>query len=127
MRKQRTRQHFIENFGNLKISNMEVVRIYKDMEITYHEFVQALYRLGYHKVPQKEAILYVNDAYGSIISLNPLNTPNRKMLRGSFAAEAYLMEMQGVLEHRDDIAKMIEQERLKALADEKNPSVSAAA
>ena len=42
------------------------------------------------------------------------------MLRGSLAAEAYLMEMQGVLAHRDDIAKMIEQDRLDALALEHN-------
>ena len=106
---------------------MEIVRIYKDMEITYHEFFQALYRLGYRKVSQKNAILYVNDEHGSIISINPLNTPDRKMLRGSFAAEAYLMEMQGVLEHRDDIAKMIEQDRLDALAREQNMSVGEAA
>ena len=105
---------------------MERVRIYKDMEVTYQEFFQALYRLGYRKVPKKEAILYVNDEYDSIISINPLNTPERKMLRGSLAAEAYLMEMQGVLAHRDDIAKMIEQDRLDALAREKN-TVSAAA
>ena len=106
---------------------MEIVRIYKDMEITYHEFFQALYRLGYRKVSQKNAILYVNDEHSSIISINPLNTPDRKMLRGSFAAEAYLMEMQGVLEHRDDIAKMIEQERLDALAREQNRVVGVAA
>ena len=99
---------------------MEKVGIYKDMEITYQEFVQALYRLGYHKVPKKDRVLYVNDEYDSVIALNPLNTPDRKMLKGSFAAEAYLMEMQGVIEHRDDIAKMIEQDRLDALQRERN-------
>ena len=106
---------------------MERVRIYKDMEVTYQEFFQALYRLGYRKVSEKNSLLYVNDAHGSVISINPLNTPDRKMLRGSFAAEAYLMEMQGVIEHRDDIAKMIEQDRLDAAAREQNTPVGAAA
>ncbi len=104
---------------------MEIVRIYKDMEITYQEFFQALYRLGYHKVPKKDIIFYVNDKYGSVISINSLNTPDRKMLKGSFAAEAYLMELQGVIEHRDDIAKMIEQDRLAALTREQNRPLSA--
>ena len=80
---------------------------------------------GYRKVPKKEAILYVNDEYDSIISINPLNTPEKKMLRGSLAAEAYLMEMQGVLAHRDDIAKMIEHNRLAPLDSEQNMIASA--
>jgi hypothetical protein len=36
------------------------------------------------------------------------------MIKGAFSAEAYLMEMKGVLENKDDIAKMIEQDRLAA-------------
>ena len=37
------------------------------------------------------------------------------------------MEMQGVLAHRDDIAKMIEQDRLDALEREQNMVASATA
>ena len=46
------------------------------------------------------------------------------MLRGSFAAEAYQMEIQGVIEHRDDIAKMIEQDRLDAANRGQNMPIS---
>ncbi len=99
---------------------MEVVGIYKDMEVTYQEFEQALLRLGYHKVTKPHARLYINEVYDSIISISHLNTPDRLMIRGAFTAEAYLMAMKGVLENKDDIAKMIEQERLAILERTQN-------
>jgi hypothetical protein len=34
------------------------------------------------------------------------------MNKGEFTAQAFLMKMKGVLKEKDDIAKMIEQERL---------------
>ena len=49
------------------------------------------------------------------------------MILGAFAGEAYNMEMMGVLEHRDDIAKMIEQERLDPLSREQKKPLSASA
>jgi hypothetical protein len=94
---------------------MGVIGIYKDMEVSYQEFEQALLRLGYYKVTKRHARLYVNEAYDSIISISYLNKPSKMMVKGAFAAEAYLMEMKGVLENKDDIAKMIEQDRLAAL------------
>ena len=106
---------------------MEMLRIYKDMEITYQEFDRALLRLGYHRVSDKKGIRYINEVYGSTIPINPLNTFDRKMIKGTFAAHASSMEMMGVLEHRDDIAKMIEQDRLDAAAREHNTPVGVAA
>jgi predicted S18 family serine protease len=94
---------------------MGVIGIYKDMEVSYQEFEQALLRLGYHKVTKRHARLYVNEAHDSIISISHLNKPDRMMVKGAFSAQAYLMEMKGVLENKDDIAKMIEQDRLRAL------------
>ena len=94
--------------------------------IPYQEFENALLQLGYHKVTKSHARLYVNEAYDSIISLSPLNTPDRIMIRGAFASEAYLMEMKGVLENRDDIAKMIEQERLAQSLNKPKPRSAAA-
>lgn len=93
---------------------MGVISIYKDMEVSYQEFEQVLLRLGYHKVTKRHARLYVNEAYDSIISISHLNTPEKMMVKGAFSAQAYLMEMKGVLENKDDIAKMIEQDRLAA-------------
>jgi predicted urease superfamily metal-dependent hydrolase len=105
---------------------MEVVRIYKDMEVSYQEFENALLQLGYHKVIKHHARLYVNELYDSVISLSHLNTPDRMMIRGAFSSQAYLMEMKGVLENRDDIAKMIEQDRLAQSAHGQTPQSVAA-
>ena len=106
---------------------MEIVGIYKDMKVSYHEFAQALLRLGYRKVPKENATFYVNDEYDSVIRISHLNKPEKMMILGAFASEAYLMEMKGVLEYRDDIAKMIEQDRLDALAREENKPMGATA
>ena len=91
---------------------MGTIGIYKNMEVSYKEFEHALLSLGYRKERKKNARLYINDVHNSIISISPLNTPDRIMIKGEFAAQAYLMEMKGVLADKDDIAKMIEQERL---------------
>jgi hypothetical protein len=88
------------------------IGIYKDMVVSYQEFETALFRLGYHKVLKPRARLYINEAYDSIISISNRNTLDKMMIVGEFSAQAYLMEMKGVLESMDDIAKMIEQDRL---------------
>ena len=93
---------------------MERIGIYKDMIVSYQEFENALLRLGYHIVMKPHARLYVNEEYDSVISISHRNTLDKMMIRGAFTAEAYLMEMKGVLENMDDIAKMIEQDRLAA-------------
>ena len=123
MRKQRTRQHFIEDFGmnhnnleKLKIIHMERIGIYKDMVVSYREFENALLRLGFRLTLQNNGWkMYINDEHGASVRINPLNTPDKMMILGAFAGEAYNLEMMGVLTHRDDIAKMIEQDRLDAL------------
>ena len=106
---------------------MERVGIYKDLKVSYGEFTAALLRLGYRKVPQEDAIFYVNDEYGSVIRIGHRNTPDKMMMLALFAGEAYSMEMMGVIEHRDDIAKMIEQDRLDAAVREQNTPLGAAA
>ena len=105
---------------------MARIGIYKDLKVSYGEFTQALLRLGYRKISKEEAIFYVNDEFDSVIRLSHRNTPDKMMMLAVFTSEAYLMEMKGVLEHRDDIAKMIEQDRLDAAAREQNTPVGAA-
>lgn len=103
------------------------IGIYKNMVVSYQEFENALLRLGYYKVVKPNARLYVNEVYDSVISISNLNTPDRMMVVGAFSAQAYLMEMKGVLENMDDIAKMIEQDRLLASTQPQNTSLSASA
>jgi hypothetical protein len=91
---------------------MQTISIYKNLEVTYQEFETALLKLGYRKLAKNHATHYILDSHDSIISISPLNTPDKKMIKAEFAAQAFLMEMKGVLKEKDDIAKMIEQERL---------------
>ena len=109
------------------MNNKGRIGIYKNMVVSYQEFENALLRLGYHKVVKPNARLYVNEVYDSVISISNLNTPDRMMVVGAFSAQAYLMEMKGVLENMDDIAKMIEQDRLSASTQPQNTSLSASA
>lgn len=103
------------------------IGIYKDMIVSYQEFENALLRLGYYIVMKPHARLYVNEEYDSVITVSHRNTLDKMMIRGIFTAEAYLMEMKGVLENMDDIAKMIEQDRLSASTQPQNTSLSASA
>ena len=102
------------------------IGIYKDMIVSYQEFERALLRLGYHVVMKPHARLYINEDYDSVISVSHRNTLDKMMIRGAFTAEAYLMEMKGVLENMDDIAKMIEQDRLTQLINGQNTPQSLA-
>ena len=106
---------------------MERVGIYKDLKVSYGEFTNALLRLGYRKVLQENATFYVNDEHDSVIRIGHRNTPDKMMMLALFAGEAYSMEMTGVLAHRDDIAKMIEQDRLAAASGGQNTPANAAA
>ena len=106
---------------------MERIGIYKDLKVSYGEFTKALSQLGYYKMPTDEATLYINDDYDSIIRISNHHKPDKMMLLAVFTSEAYLMEMKGVIESRDYIAKMIEQDRLDAAAREQNTPLGAAA
>ena len=99
---------------------METLKIYKNIEVTFQEFERAILRFGYQKSLKNDVIIYSNDAFDSKIFVSNLVKPSMKMLRADFAANAFLMEMKGVLENRNDIAKMIEQDRLDAQARNTN-------
>ena len=121
----RMRQY--KNLEKLKINKMERIGIYKDLVVTYAEFENALLRLGFRQTVKNGWKVYINDEHEASVKINPLNTPDKSMILGAFAGHAYNLEMMGVLEHRDDIAKMIEQDRLDAAAREQNTPVGAAA
>ena len=95
---------------------MERIGIYKNLVVTYSEFENALLRLGFRQTVKEGWKIYIHDEHGAVVRINPLNTPDHNMHIGAFAAEAYNLEMMGVLEDRDEIAKMIEQTRLGILS-----------
>jgi hypothetical protein len=99
---------------------METLRIYKDLEVTYLEFEQALIQLGYTKVVKSNGLFYVHKKYDSIVKVSNLVKPEMKMLKADFTAQAFLMEMKGVSNDKDDIAKMIEHSRLNSSIENRN-------
>lgn len=92
---------------------MEYVSVYNDITATYGEVAQALKKLGFQDASTSEYFLFVNEKHKSEIKLpaNPQDTP---FLKGNLLGYSYILYMQGVIKHRDDLAKRIEKNRLTA-------------
>lgn len=90
---------------------MEGRRVYKEMNITYGELAEALTQLGYKNESDIEYFRYVNKKYNSVILLrsNPLN---RTLFKAIISGFSYQLYMQGVIEDYDDLAKLVEKNRL---------------
>jgi hypothetical protein len=95
---------------------MEKIRMYKEMDIKFIEFDAAMLRLGYAKTSDDKFIIYTHEESGSIVHLSQYHKSLDFINKGWFIAKAYNMEGFGVINHRDDLAKMIEQMRLEPLS-----------
>jgi hypothetical protein len=94
---------------------MESLRMYKEMEITYNELDMALIYYGFKRVLSKDFIRYKHKS-GSGLSVSLTMKPSDLVNKGWIVAYTYNMECMGALEHRDDLAKLIEQKRLESLS-----------
>ena len=90
---------------------MEGRRVYKEMTITYGELAQALTQLGFKNESNNEHFRYVNEAYDAVILLRA-NPPNRTLFKAIISGFSYQLYMQGVIEDCDDLAKLVEKNRL---------------
>ena len=90
---------------------MEGRRVYKEMAITYGELAQALTQLGYKNESDADHFRYVNKKHDSVISLRA-NPSNRTLFRAIISGFAYQLSMQGVIEEDDDLAKLVEKNRM---------------
>ena len=90
---------------------MEGRRVYKEMSITYGELAQALAQLGYKNESDGTHFRYVNKKYDSVILLRA-NSANRVLFKAIISGFSYQLSMQGVIEEEDDLAKLVEQNRI---------------
>jgi hypothetical protein len=90
---------------------MEYASLYNDITATYAEVARALMQLGFQDVSTPEQFHFVNEKHNSEIKLpaRPLETP---FYKANLIGYSYILYMQGVLKHRDDLAKSIEKNRM---------------
>lgn len=93
---------------------METISIYKNMEVTYGELEKALLALYYAKKKGKDFYGFENPAFDSVVLIPLAAQPRDKVSRLLFDSTSKLLEAKGVIPHKDDLAKMIERERLSA-------------
>ncbi len=98
---------------------MRYLHVYKEMTATYSEIAEALKKLGFKDLSTDKHFRYINTVYNSEVKLpfRPLNTVFSK---ANLAGYSYQLYMQGVIEEQDDLAKLIEKNRLTS-----NESVTA--
>jgi predicted RNA binding protein YcfA (HicA-like mRNA interferase family) len=94
---------------------MEILSMYKEMDITIKELEAALFRLGFVKKIKGDVVSYSHES-GSKILLPTIYKPDRILNKGWFIGNADNMAGMGVFEHRDDLAKLVEKMRLEATA-----------
>lgn len=93
---------------------METISIYKNMEVTYGELEKALLTLQYVKKRGKNFYGFENKTFDSLVLIPLLAQPSDIVSRLLFDSTSKLLEAKGVIAHKDDLAKMIERERLSA-------------
>ncbi len=94
---------------------MEGRKVYKEMAITYGELAQALTQLGYKNESDVDYFRYVNKKHDSVILLRA-NSSNRTLFKAIISGFAYQLSMQGVIEEEDDLAKLVERNRMASNA-----------
>jgi hypothetical protein len=96
---------------------MEKVRVYNEIEATYAEFAQILLQFGYKDTSNKAFFRFVSKKYKSVVQL-PQRATTDIVVKANLAAFSYLLYMQGVIAHIDDLAKGIEKNRFLKIASE---------
>lgn len=91
---------------------METISIYKNMEVTYGELETALRAFHYTKKRGKDFYGFENKTFDSVVLIPLTAQPEEKVSRLLFDSTSKLLEAKGVIFHKDDLAKMIERERL---------------
>jgi hypothetical protein len=94
---------------------MEVLRMYKEMNVTIAELETALFRLDYVKKSADDYVTYSHGS-GSKVYIPTVFKSERVLNKGWFVANASNMMHFGVIEHRDDLAKLVETMRLEAVS-----------
>lgn len=92
---------------------MNYLRVYKDLDITNREMIEALNRLGFTETPHStREYRMVNDAQKSVIRI-PREPLDQYILKAYTVSFSNLLYLQGIIADFDDLVKMIEKERLE--------------
>jgi hypothetical protein len=86
------------------------VKIYNEIEASYAELAQVLLQLGYKNTSTAILFRFTYKKYKSVIQL-PQRLATDIVVKANLAAFSYLLYMQGVIAHLDDLAKSIEKNR----------------
>jgi signal recognition particle subunit SEC65 len=89
---------------------MEGRRVYKEMNITYSEFAQALIQLGFQNQSDATYFRFVNSTHNSRVLLKS-NPENTTLFKAIISGYSYQFFMQGVIDDFDDLAKLVEKNR----------------
>jgi hypothetical protein len=93
-----------KNFGKVEI------KVYKDMVVTYGEFVEALKQLGFNDESTAERFRFKKKTMASLINM-PIRPLEDAMWTPNFFNYAQSLFLRGDIENPDDLAKMIEKNR----------------
>lgn len=91
---------------------MQKIRVYNEIQPTYTEFALVLQQLSYQNQTNDKFFCWEHRGHRSIVKL-PLRPVTALVVKANVASYSYLLYMQGVLNHIDDLAKMIEKNRLR--------------
>ena len=91
---------------------MQYAILYNDISATYYDVALALKQLGFQDESTSEHFRFVNEKHNSEIKLpaQPLETP---FYKANLIGYSYILYMQGIIKHRDDLAKRIEKNKQK--------------
>lgn len=92
---------------------MEYAILYNDISATYYDVALALKQLGFQDESTSEHFRFVNEKRNSEIKLpaQPLETP---FYKANLIGYSYILYMQGIIKHRDDLAKRIKKNKQKS-------------
>ena len=90
---------------------MQYLKINEKMTATYAEIAETLKKLGFQDMSTPKYFRLVNHTHNSEVKLpaRPLDTVFSAV---NFAGFSYQLYMQGVIEEQDDLAKLVEKNRL---------------
>jgi hypothetical protein len=90
---------------------MEYISPYNDISATYGEVAIALKKLGFQDVSTSEYFRFVHEKHKAEIKL-PARPQETIFSKPNMVGYSYILYMQGVIKHRDDLAKRIEKNRM---------------
>jgi hypothetical protein len=106
---------------------MTILTVYKNLDITNAEMIEALQKLGFkEKTGRSKSYWMVNEERQSDIRI-PRKPLLDFILKADTATFSYLLHQQGIIKEYDDLVKMIEKDRLEKQKQEKNTPLPEAA